>query len=476
MRYSGFSLAAVAASAFLIIGLSSAVEAIASCNPATCVHPACVCPSLKPPKGLDPKLVPQFVTLTFDDAVQGPTVPVADALMKPHVNPNRCPIKATWFAQTIYSDYSLIQQWYANGNEVADHTMNHVGTPPPEEIIGNRKSINAFSGIPFANMNGFRAPFLNYSDNTFQILGQEKFLYDSSTAAVPTDAYWPYTLDNGLANDCWNGICEKAISIPGMWEIPMHAIMDSELATAIPHSMDVQLDGSADVVGGWLRTNFDRHYNGDRAPFGIFLHPVHVGNAVQLYNDFFESILLKPDVWFVTNQQLLEWMKNPVPASQLADQPYMKCTLPMVGKEICNGMDDTKSGAIDKGVLETCNFVAGPWSTCYGCPKTMPSVADPVPERVTAAGQVGFRTPVPVTCAMEWWDPVAAQCLCQSSNCTFQDTAVPVNKATPGTGSGSSSTTGSKPSSHSGAVQTYGAWAAGMGGLAAIAAGLVQLL
>jgi hypothetical protein len=79
---------------------------------------------------MDPKTVPQFFTLTFDDAVQAPTVPVAATLMTPHTNPNGCPIKATWFAQTIYSDFGLIQQWYASGNEIADHTMTHVGTPP----------------------------------------------------------------------------------------------------------------------------------------------------------------------------------------------------------------------------------------------------------------------------------------------------------------------------------------------------------
>ncbi|KAI8353511.1 hypothetical protein B0O80DRAFT_452333 [Mortierella sp. GBAus27b] len=59
---------------------------------------------------MDPKTVPQFFTLTFDDAVQAPTVPVALALMVLH--PNGCPIKATRFAQTIYCDYShqLVKQ------------------------------------------------------------------------------------------------------------------------------------------------------------------------------------------------------------------------------------------------------------------------------------------------------------------------------------------------------------------------------
>ncbi|KAG0200333.1 hypothetical protein BGX28_006565 [Mortierella sp. GBA30] len=466
MRYSGLSLAATAAIALIAIGLTT-VDA--ACDPATCVHPSCVCPSLKPPKNMDSKTVPQFFTLTFDDAVQAQTVPIAAALMGPHHNPNGCPIKATWFAQTIYSDFSLVQQWYAAGNEVADHTMTHVGPPPPEEIIGNRKAINAFSGIPFNKLVGFRAPFLNYTEATFQTLGQEKFLYDSSTNAVPTDAFWPYTLDHGLANDCWNGICNKAISIPGMWEIPMHAIMDSTATTAIAHAMDVHLDGTADAVAGWLRQNFDRHYQGDRAPFGIYLHPVHVGNAAQLYHDLLTYAAGLPDVWFVTNQQLLQWMQNPVPSSEMSAQPYMNCSAPAVGKEICNGLDDTKSGTIDAGVLELCKFDAGSWSTCYGCPKSTPTVADPVPQRFLALGQTGARTPVPATCAMEWWDPIAAQCLCTNSNCSFTDTAIPGDKK-PGNGD-STSSTGKSAATR----QIAAAWT-GFAVVAVLVSGLAQLL
>ncbi|KAG0320414.1 hypothetical protein BGZ99_004530 [Dissophora globulifera] len=420
MRLITISLA-VAVSALLTVGLPGAEAG--TCDPAQCIFPACVCPSVNPPNNLDPKTVPQFFTLTFDDAVQASTVPVAASLMTPHRNPNGCPIKSTWFAQTLYSDFSLIQQWYAAGNEVADHTMNHIGTPPADEVTGNRLAINAFSGIPFAKMSGFRAPLLNYSKSTFDILAQEKFLYDSSTSAVPGSAFWPYTLDYGLANDCWNGICNQTISTPGMWEIPMHAIMDSDLPTANAFVMDPQLSGTPDAVATWLKNNFNKHYQGTRQPFGIYLHPVHVGNSTGLYNDFFSWAAAQPDVWFVTNQQLLEWIKNPVPASQLADQPYMKCTLPAVGKEICNGLDDTKSGTIDNGVLQTCNFPSGFWSTCYGCPSTEPTTTTPIPPRIVAAGQTGYRTPVPANCAMEWWDPVGAQCLCNSSNFSEMSTS-----------------------------------------------------
>ncbi|KAL7006445.1 hypothetical protein EMMF5_004098 [Cystobasidiomycetes sp. EMM_F5] len=115
--------------------------------------------------------------------------------------------------------------------------MTHVGDAPQSEIDGNLAALNAFAGIPFSSITGFRAPFLNYSVNTLKHLQAAKFEYDSSvSSATPvtsnqTDAYWPYTLDYGLANDCLNGvagICKGQPVIPGLWEIPMYSTFDTK--------------------------------------------------------------------------------------------------------------------------------------------------------------------------------------------------------------------------------------------------------
>lgn len=106
--------------------------------------------------------------------------------------------------------------------------------------------LNAYGGIPNQKLQGFRAPFLNYTKDTLNILSQQGFLYDSSSSAVTDDAYWPYTLDNGMANDCWTGICAAGqVKLPGLWEIPMYSVLDN---ASIPQLMDVYLAGSpADV-------------------------------------------------------------------------------------------------------------------------------------------------------------------------------------------------------------------------------------
>ena len=123
--------------------------------------------------------------------------------------------------------------------------MTHVGTPPPDEIDGNLIALNALAGIPMSAIRGFRAPYLNFSAQTLQLLHEAQFLYDSSaSSAIPvtdpnTDAYWPYTLDYGMANDCLvvNDICKGEPKLPGIWEAPMYAFFDKRGVEGV-HLMD----------------------------------------------------------------------------------------------------------------------------------------------------------------------------------------------------------------------------------------------
>lgn len=105
--------------------------------------------------------------------------------------------------------------------------MTHVGTPNSSEVLGNLQALNAFAGIPLSAIQGFRAPFLNFTGDTLQMLADAKFTYDSSaTSASPanasgTDAFWPYTLDYGMANNCIGSedLCGGVLKLPGFWEI-----------------------------------------------------------------------------------------------------------------------------------------------------------------------------------------------------------------------------------------------------------------
>lgn len=179
--------------------------------------------------------------------------------------------------------------------EVAD-SMTHQGDPPQGEINGNLIALNSLAGIPMSSIIGFRAPYLNYSVETLTLLKNANFTYDSSaTASLPvdadgTDAYWPYTLDFGLANDCLTvpGVCRGQPEIPGLWEVPMYALFDERGVDGI-HLMDPWLDtanGNAAVNNTatleYMQDTFTKHYNGNRQPFGLYTHPIHL--AVRFYS------------------------------------------------------------------------------------------------------------------------------------------------------------------------------------------------
>lgn len=57
-----------------------------------------------------------------------------------------------------------------------------------------------------------------------------------------------------------------------------------------------------------------------------------------MINNFLDWAQQQPNVWIVTNQQLLAWMRNPVPVSQLNSIPEFQCKVPQISATICNGM------------------------------------------------------------------------------------------------------------------------------------------
>ncbi|KAG8678217.1 hypothetical protein FRC08_017966 [Ceratobasidium sp. 394] len=216
-----------------------------NCDPSKCKLPNCACASTNIPGGIPQADTPQFLVFTADDAVQAYTINSVNQFLAQRKNPNGCQPKMTYYTSLNYTNYTMVTDWYVAGNEIADHTMTHVAAAEADEINGNLVALNSLAGIPLTSLKGFRAPFLNYSVETLKTLAASDFTYDSSaTSSVPvtdpnTDAYWPYTLDNGLANDCQSvaGICNGEPKLPGLWEVPMYAIFD-ERGVEGPHLMD----------------------------------------------------------------------------------------------------------------------------------------------------------------------------------------------------------------------------------------------
>ena len=329
--------------------------------PSSCALPSCKCASKASPV----QNPPQFILVTFDDGVNSQIFPTALGLFSNRKNPNGCQPGGTFFAQATYTDPYLLTQWYAAGHEVGDHSFTHgipvtASNPSPfagnkTEILGTLNWMHQYGGIPAGKIRGVRFPYRNYTAQSLTDVRSWGFTYDSSmSVGVGGDtSIWPYTLDYGVVSECTDRtnlpqLCGKPLSIKGLWEIPMYQTSSPQGV----HLMDVYNDyglTSAQTTSTLL-TNFQQHYSGSRAPFGVYTHPNWMTAAVnpasgaanlKAVSDFLDKAMANPDVWMVTGSQLIEYMKNPVPASQLGNQPYMKCGYKPAAN-ICNGASSSQ--------------------------------------------------------------------------------------------------------------------------------------
>ena len=89
--------------------------------------------------GLKLKDLPQIVLLTFDDSVNDLNKELyQDLFEQERVNPNGCPISATFYVSHEWTDYGQVQNLYADGHEIASHTISSVPAPMtriPNQLI-----------------------------------------------------------------------------------------------------------------------------------------------------------------------------------------------------------------------------------------------------------------------------------------------------------------------------------------------------
>lgn len=88
-----------------------------------CVTPNCSCFETVPLHG---QKLPQFVMVTFDDAITTLNVKTYRRLSEGRENPNGCPISMTFFASHEYNDYEFVNELYKKGHEIAVHSITWV--------------------------------------------------------------------------------------------------------------------------------------------------------------------------------------------------------------------------------------------------------------------------------------------------------------------------------------------------------------
>ncbi|BFF96102.1 putative mediator of RNA polymerase II transcription subunit 26 [Drosophila madeirensis] len=304
----------------------------AKCRKDVCLLPDCYCGGRDIPAELPAESIPQIVLLTFDDSVNDLNKQLyTDLFEKGRVNPNGCPITATFYVSHEWTDYSQVQNLYADGHEMASHTVSHSFGEQfsqkkwTREIAGQREILAAYGGVKLSDVRGMRAPFLSVGGNKmYKMLYDSNFTYDSSMPVYENrPPSWPYTLDYKIFHDCMIPPCPTR-SYPGVWQVPM--VMWQDLNGGRCSMGDACSNPSdAEGVTKMIMKNFERHYTTNRAPFGLFYHaawftqPHHKEGFIK----FLDAINAMPDVWILTNWQALQWVRDPTPISRINSfQPF----------------------------------------------------------------------------------------------------------------------------------------------------------
>lgn len=222
-----------------------------------------------------------------------------------------------------------------------------------------------YGGVAYEDIRGMRAPFLQPGGNTqFEMLHEANFTYDSSLPVHENNPpFWPYTFDYAIGHQCAIPPCPTK-SYPGLWEVGMVMLNDyrggrCSMVDACHHP------GTEQEIFDNLLKNFHRHYDSNRAPFGLYFHSAWFNTAHYRkgFMKFLEHINSLQDVFFVTKWQMLQWIQTPTPLNRLRNFRPFKC-------------DYSDRQACPRPNVCQAKFRDGPrmLKTCQPCPRNYPWV------------------------------------------------------------------------------------------------------
>ena len=400
------------------------------CAPEACSLPSCRCAGVDIPGGLAANATPQMITISFDDAVR-----VIDhemffkRILAGRKNPNGCDIRFTFFVSHDYTDYALLQTLAAEGHEMASHSITHRteldtwwhGGSVEDmtgEIVGMRDMMQTWGGLPRDSVKGWRTPFLATSENQIRVLQANNFTYESSMQ-TPT-RYWPFTLDYK------SPLCDTPATCPieaypVLWVIPNIRLLQENGASCGMLDSCTYPQNQQQVYD-LLVANFERHYNGNRAPFGIYLHVAWffdtTKNRIEGLLQFLDYAANLQDTYIVTHTQLLEWVRHPTSLSEIQEFNPWKC--PSLPPPSCNYQ-----------AAVSCVYPGPPWMQFKSC--AVPSTSQ-CPVVIPGFGDIQ-GTNGSVSDPNETVDPPVAcsQEDCQLPNCRCAGTDIPGGLATSNT-------------------------------------------
>ena len=172
------------------------------------------------------------------------------------------------------------------------------------------------------------------------------FTYDSSLLVwtpFNKDRVWPYTLDYPYQTPCLISPC-LTDRFPGVWELPIQPIPDytGTLCSFQDRCMETM---SRDEIYGYLFASFNSSYHHNKAPLIINMHAYWYDenpHGTIAFDDFIQDLVDMNDVYVITANQVVEWMKKPTKLADLDSFDPFKfinritedcCSTPMS----CNG-------------------------------------------------------------------------------------------------------------------------------------------
>ncbi|XP_046434302.1 chitin deacetylase 1 [Neodiprion fabricii] len=359
-------------------------NAAPSCDPEKCHLPDCWCSKegTRVPGNLSVSNIPQMISITFNDAVNAENIDLYSNIFNDaRRNPNGCPIRGTFYVSHQFTNYRDVQSLWNNGHEIAVHSVTHRG--PEEwwsknatiedwfdEMVGEANIIHKYAGVRIEEIRGLRVPFLQVGWNRqFLMMTEFGFAYDSTIVApFSNPPIWPYTLDHQPPHPCGSpGQLCPTRSYPGLWEIPINQLLLGNYTCTMIDSCTRDLSG--EEIYRMLTVNFNRHYLQNRAPYGLYFHAAWFKNPAYHYafSKFIDDTLQLPDVYFVTSNQMVEWMRNPTPLNKLKNfQPWNCNKRQFEPREIACALPNTCK--LYSSVLKSDRYLY----TCYECPKQYP--------------------------------------------------------------------------------------------------------
>ena len=334
------------------------------CDPSRCTGPDCRCATTAAPGALPVPQVPQFVLVTWDDCVNTASEATVRPLLDGLRNPDGRPVPSTYFVSLEgcpigqATDPALVQARYAAGDEIGVHTRTHrTGSHTTRaewtaELGFVREALRSYGLGADAGL-GFRAPYVATNEALYGVLDSLGFLYDSSifeqghyapVSRGPRQLLWPFTYDQWPTGTDAAARAARAQSCDqfapgnrcpdqphtGLWQVPIYQYTSTDVSPQAQYYGGFDVGGPSAfsgypqrIRGAELRRVLDQHLawrlGGNRAPLNLYFHAPAFDEAdrTATYREFLASSLARGDVWAVTMPGLIEWMRAPVPASEM---------------------------------------------------------------------------------------------------------------------------------------------------------------